>query len=213
MIKLIFLILLFSSCSSLTIDTGPFGPVKNFIIKEKINIDDEFISSMRFSFILVTFERNQAIFVLSNISNDGIYTWIGANNERIKTLNGMIIEIYNFDPEFSINFIKDINLTKNFPQIGNDFFKLRVSLSKPDLEFLLLNYSRIIESNSIKLPWVNSSKKKKDYSLLVQFKKFNKDIGWNAVDSYYILNDQVIQTTQSINPLYPPLKLQFFYKY
>jgi len=102
MIKLIFLILLVTSCASVNVDTGPFGSVKNFVLKDKITIDDEFISSMSFSFILVTFKRNQAVFVLSSISDDGTYTWVGTNNERIKTLNGMIVDIYNFDPEFSM---------------------------------------------------------------------------------------------------------------
>jgi hypothetical protein len=211
MIKLIFLILLVTSCASVNVDTGPFGSVKNFVLKDKITIDDEFISSMSFSFILVTFKRNQAVFVLSSISDDGTYTWVGTNNERIKTLNGMIVDIYNFDPEFSILFSKNNNLKNNFLEIGNDI-DLRVNLSKPELEYLSLNYSRIKELDNSVWPW-NSRKKQQDYNSFIQFQKFNKDIGWNAIDSYYILNDMVIETSQSINPLYPPIHIEFFYKY
>ena len=167
MIKLIFLILLVTSCASVNVDTGPFGSVKNFVLKDKITIDDEFISSMSFSFILVTFKRNQAVFVLSSISDDGTYTWVGTNNERIKTLNGMIVDIYNFDPEFSILFSKNNNLKNNFLEIGNDI-DLRVNLSKPELEYLSLNYSRIKELDNSVWPW-NSRKKQQDYNSFIQF--------------------------------------------
>jgi hypothetical protein len=212
MIKHIFLLLLISSCSSLNVDSSAFGATKDFVFKEKINVDAEFISSRSFSFILVTFKRNQAIFVLSNISNDQIYTWTGTNSETIKTFNGMVVEISNFDPEFSVLVTKNYFLNNNFLDPGNEF-NLLVNLFKPDLEQLNIRHTSLVDLDRGVWPFSIFSKQNKDNSRLVQLKKSNALIGWNAIDSYFVKDDLVIKTIQSINPLYPSIKIEFFYKF
>ena len=88
--RYLFISIFFTSCAS--IDYGYFNDLKNYYSKNKILIDESFISKQDYSFIKVSNSKNDAVFILSNIDQFGVYEWIGSNYESIKTKDGLIIE-------------------------------------------------------------------------------------------------------------------------
>jgi hypothetical protein len=92
MIKIYIFISLITISSCASINYSYFSDFKNALSKNEIIVDQVFIDSQDFSFIKVSNTKNDAIFVLSSISPEGIYKWVGSNFEIIKTKGGLILE-------------------------------------------------------------------------------------------------------------------------
>ena len=88
--RYLFISIFCTSCAS--IDYSYFNDLKNYYSKNKILIDESFISKQDYSFIKVSNSKNDAVFILSNIDQFGVHEWIGSNYESIKTKDGLIIE-------------------------------------------------------------------------------------------------------------------------
>ena len=86
----LFIFIFMTSCAS--IDYSYFSDLRNYYSKNKILIDELFIDNQDYSFIKVSNSKNDAVFILSNIDQFGVFEWIGSNKESIKTKDGLIIE-------------------------------------------------------------------------------------------------------------------------
>ena len=88
--RYLFISIFCTYCAS--IDYSYFNDLKNYYAKNEILIDESFISKQDYSFIKVSNAKNDAVFVLSNIDQFGVYEWIGSNYESIRTKDGLLIE-------------------------------------------------------------------------------------------------------------------------
>ena len=122
-----FLILILVGCES--IDLGYIDLIRENN-QENIIEDLSPFYNTGYSFIRASKGRNQAVMVLSKF-DDGVATWVGANNEIIITQNGIIIETQNLEYDLKIHqpLFSLSNLFK-----GN--LSNYISLSNPDAKFI-----------------------------------------------------------------------------
>ncbi|MDC1165014.1 YjbF family lipoprotein [Gammaproteobacteria bacterium] len=154
---------------------------------DQIEVTDSFFDEMEYSFARVTIGRSaSAILVLSSIDN-GFYTWLGSNNERIITVDGKII--YTVGLQHNINFL--------------DF----VSFKSPGTE-----YTHMLElydpSAMIEIKLIHSLSE----GLIVE--NFNSSvIDWHG-ENYYYLNKlgQIRMSVQHYHPMAPKVTIDFFFK-
>ena len=185
----IFMLVVLTGCSQ--INYSYFTYASNFISGNKIEIDKNYIDSMPYSFIKVSYGRaNQAVFVLSAIDN-GVYKWIGSNFEEIHTFNGIIIKTVGINPAIELTFADDI--PENL--FNDSIINFKLSIDEPKLIY-----------NDISLV--------KDQSLesTLYFKRISKSLGWKSKDKYVYKNNKISYSEQKISPLKPKVKIEFFYK-
>ena len=197
MIKIISLLFLLSSCAS--IDYSYFEDFKNVISRNEILIDQSYIDNQEFSFLKVSNSKNDAIFVLSTISKSGVYEWIGSNNERIKTKDGLIIETYGLESDIKFyyhNFLfsEGVSGINSYIDLYNpDLIYAKISLIQKSARFYLDEDSKEIE--------------------VIEYQRLCPEIGWNAKDIYIYKGNTIYKSIQQINPFMDPLKLTFYFKY
>lgn len=188
--KISFILLI--SCSS--IDYGYLTLFKEINASNRI----EDISTFKdgdYSFIRASQGKNQAIMILSEYRS-GIETWVGADNERLITYNGLIIATSGLNQNFIIHNFESI---KNL-QLRNDF-NAYVSFSNPDAKFINAKFSLIKNS---------SQNCKNQYNYNINF----FDIARNDI-VIICLDDRnrPIHSSQLINPLGKRINIEYFYKY
>ena len=185
------------SCES--VDYSYFNDLKNYYSKNKILIDESFISNQDYSFIKVSNSKNDAVFVLSNIDQFGVYEWIGSNYESIKTKDGLIIETKGLRSDIKF-YSYDISILEK--ELN---FNSQIDLYNPDLIFANITLRR--DSST-------TYKNRKGNEMNVfQYTRIVPEIGWKAKETY-TFKDGVIHTSiQQINPMHDPLEINFYFKY
>ena len=125
--RYLFIFILCTSCTSM--DYSYFNDLKNYYSKNRILVDQSFIDELDYSFIKVSNKKNDAIFVLSNIDQFGVYEWIGSNYESIKTKDGLIVETKGLRSDIKF-------YSNNFSISGKiSSFDSQIDLYNPDLIF------------------------------------------------------------------------------
>jgi hypothetical protein len=202
MIKLlsIALISLLSSCAS--VDYSYFSDFKRLLARNTIAVSDSYISNMKYSFIKVSHARNEAIFVLSDVSSTGIHTWIGANYEVIKTKHGLIVETRGLDSDikFYSSGFNDMTELSNYSSY--------INLYNPDLV-----YEKII-FNTKDINTTQPNKSDLDLKVhVVELERQVLNIGWASKDTYFYKNGIIIKSIQKTNPLRDHFTINFYYKF
>ena len=198
MIKRYLLIsILCTSCAS--IDYSYFKDLKNYYSKNKILVDQSFIDEIDYSFIKVSNKKNDAIFVLSNIDQFGVYEWIGSNYETIKTKDGLIVETEGLR--------SDIKFYSNNFSISEKIssFDSQIDLYNPDLIF-----SNITLRRNSKTTYRNI---KGNEMNVFQYTRIVPEIGWRAEESYIFKDGVIYKSVQQINPMLDSLEINFYFKY
>jgi hypothetical protein len=188
--------ILCTSCAS--IDYSYFKDFKNYYSKNKILIDQSFIDKQDYSFIKVSNKKNDAIFILSNIDQFGVYEWIGRNYESIKTKDGLIVETKGLQSDIKFHSY-DISI------LNISIFNSQVDLYNPDLIF-----SNIILRKNSETTYRNNEGKE---MTVFKYTRIVPEIGWKAKDSYIYKDGMIYQSIQQINPLLDPLEINFYLKY
>lgn len=191
-----FLILILVGCES--IDLGYIDLIRENN-QENIIEDLSPFYNTGYSFIRASKGRNQAVMVLSKF-DDGVATWVGANNEIIITQNGIIIETQNLEYDLKIHqpLFSLSNLFK-----GN--LSNYISLSNPDAKFIFATLDVISKTN-------------KEFSFLcnksiLSLELNAKSIGYkNEINLCYNENNTVIRSTQRLNPFDNVIEIEFFYQ-
>ena len=199
MIKKLFLLLplLLQSCAF--ISYNQIVPlIKSATIGEDdIELSDKFIAQQPYSFIRVDLGKGANIIMVLQKINDGIYTWVSSEGEKIVTFNGKIIRtsglIHNID---IINF-KDF---KYFSPSNNYSGIFNVMLQDPSAfiehEFVI---SLIDEGDT-----------------LLFEEKMKLEVLNSTYSNYYWLDKRsgmTILSKQKIHPMLPILRIDFVYKY
>lgn len=191
------LFLLLTSCAS--VNYSYFSDLKNVISKNKLNVDESFIQDQPYSFIKISNSKNDAIFVLANITESGIYEWVGQNYERIKTKDGLIIETFGLE--------SDIKFHHHNFSILDDASKIDsyINLYNPDLYYEAISLKK--EASVTSINDMNEEIK------VIKFVKSVPGIGWTAKESFTFKNNIIFKTKQSINPHMDHLVITFYFKY
>tara|TARA_B100001063_G_C16724732_1_gene535679 strand:- start:293 stop:886 length:594 start_codon:yes stop_codon:yes gene_type:complete len=193
--KYLILLLAFSSCSS--IDFSYFQSIYDSLSRNNIDITESYIKSAPYSFIKVSNSKNDAIFVLSSISENGVYTWIGSNYEVIKTLDGLIIETQGLE--------SDIKLYP--PQLKSldslITFSTFMDLSNPELIYEKIQFNRISSELLIT--------EQGNMQVLI-IERRSPNIGWKSKDKFIFKDGSVYKTIQEIHPFRDRLEITFYLK-
>ena len=185
------------SCES--VDYSYFNDLKNYYSKNKILIDESFISNQDYSFIKVSNSKNDAVFVLSNIDQFGVYEWIGSNYESIKTKDGLIIETKGLRSDIKF-YSYDISILEK--ELN---FNSQIDLYNPDLIFANITLRR--DSST-------TYKNRKGNEMNVfQYTRIVPEIGWKAKETYTFKDGVIYKSIQQINPMHDPLEINFYFKY
>jgi len=195
--RYLFISILCTSCAS--IDYSYFKDLKNYYSKNEILVDQSFIDKQDYSFIKVSNKKNDAIFILSNIDQFGVYKWIGSNYETIKTKDGLIVETKGLRSDIKF-YSYDISILEK-----TSSFDSQVDLYNPDLIFANITLRR----NS-KTTYMNSNGNEMN---VFQYTRIVPEIGWKAKESYTFKDGVIYKSIQQINPMLDPLEINFYFKY
>jgi hypothetical protein len=195
--RYLFISIIFTSCAS--IDYSYFNYVKNYYSKNKILVDQTFIETQNYSFIKVSNSKNDAVFVLANIDQFGVYEWIGSEYESIKTKDGLIIETKGLRSDIKFHSY-DISILESGLTLNS-----QIDLYNPDLI-----YSDIILRKHSSTTYKNS---KGNEMNVLQYTRTVPEIGWKAKESYTFKDGVIYESIQQINPMLDPLEIKFYFKY
>ena len=195
--RYLFISILCTSCAS--IDYSYFKDLKNYYSKNEILVDQSFIDKQDYSFIKVSNKKNDAIFILSNIDQFGVYEWIGSNYETIKTKDGLIVETKGLrsDIKFYAYDISILDKTSSFDS--------HIDLYNPDLIFANITLRR-----DSKTTYRDS---KENEMNVFQYTRIVPEIGWKAKESYTFKDGVIYKSIQQINPMLDSLEINFYFKY
>ncbi len=198
LIRILISITLLSSCAVPQFDYPYIDLWKDAFFRKEISVDEAFIEESKFSFIKVSYKKNDAIFILSSVNHDGVYTWVGSNYELIKTYNGLILESSGLFPDTSIHASDQSKITSTkFQEPSYSFY---LDIDEPELLSLPVNY-------------ILKSKEVSQDKLVVSFERSSTIIGWVAQDKYWYQNGLIVRSEISITPLEPSIKIEFYYRY
>ena len=199
--SLVLISLLISSCASYapSIDWGYFKYLYEGFSRNSIDVNDEYINSMDYSFVKVKQGRNEAIFVLSTINKNGHEIWVGLDNNRITTFNGLVVRTSGLDTDFNFEGFASNEWSLRF--LDGEKYSGNISLSNPKLYRTNATFQHI------------RSQVTKDCDLLHTFNRNYPDVGFNSSDTYCFLKGVISSSSQRLSPLSKPLELNFYYKY
>ena len=195
--RYLFIFIFITYCAS--IDYSYFSDLRNYYSKNKILIDELFIDNQDYSFIKVSNSKNDAVFILSNIDQFGVFEWIGSNKESIKTKDGLIIETKGLSSDIKF-YSYDIAILEKASN-----FNSQIDLYNPDLIFANITLRR--DSSTT---YKNS---KGNEMSVFQYTRIVPEIGWKAKESYTFKDGVIHKSMQQINPMHDPLEINFYIKY
>ena len=194
------LIPLLSSCAS--IDYSYFSDFKRLLTRNAIEVSDSYISNAKYSFIKVSHSRNDAIFVLSEVSSSGIQSWIGSNYEVIKTKHGLIVETQGLESDIKLysSAFNDVMGLCNYSSF--------INLYNPDLVYAKITFNAkdgCDDRDTLDGLGLDSG--------IITLERQAPRIGWSSKDTYVYEDGVVIKSIQKINPLSEPFVIEFYYKF
>lgn len=188
-----------SSCNNLSyLEIIPLAKVAVFGVDD-IEVDDKFLSQQKYSFIKVNVGRSGvAILTLASIDN-GVFTWISATGEKLKTYNGKIIK--SFDIVYDTHFItfSDFSFNNSLERVEYDY---NIRLYNPN--------TLVTQEATLKSIDLTSLEGKDSY-----FEEFvlTRGFKWKFVNKYWLDNDgNVIKSIQHLHPKLPKYEIKFYYK-
>jgi hypothetical protein len=195
--KYIYSILLLTSCASL--DLGYFNLAKEAFARNSIAVTDEFKKDLKYSFILLTQDGNQAVYILSKSIN-GIDTWVGPQFQKVWTFKGLILKTSGLEQDFSLHTEDWLSITNKYP---NSSFKSKISLTNPNL---------VMSPVAMELKSLSSSIHGCHQEAIYNINLSNLKNSWSAT---FCLDarGRAIRSQQKLNPLGKTLDIEFYYQY
>jgi hypothetical protein len=189
--RIILLLFFLTSCSSL--DMSYFSLFKEGFLGNSIDMNSDYIKNLRYSYIKVSYGNREAIFVLAFVNEDGSFTWIGPEREKIKTNQGTVIEVLGTEFDFKVNSYFQSNLNYNNQKIDHSYF---IDLYNPDaFQVEVYEVKQEADKETIVI-----------YKLIPAF-------NWAAEDKIYYSQGNVIKSITNISPLKKPLIIEYTFKY
>ena len=195
MIRIAFVVLFLSSCGNL-----PITYIQNFSSVNSVvfgfpdyEVTEEIFNDYENSFIKVRFGRGPHAILILAYAEDNVYEWIGADNVKIHTLNGRIVEILR--PSDNIFLASDVYETVNL--FNPDLISSTIHRSMNSRKATIKKLGRTIQVNRIE-------------------ESFDLDlIGWSGVNLYYQnpTTGRIESSEQRIHPRLPIVKIEYYFKY
>ena len=205
---LIFTLSVMTACSSLpSIDYLDYAKSSfNYVSgRNNYNITQEYFDAQEYSFLKLRIGRSSPIIMVLAYVNDGIYEWVSADNKKLYTYSGKVIESRGFMNDFKIQYPQ--SKIKNF--LSTLEMNYAVDFFQPQL--FNLNVNTIIVQNT-----KSSSYMRLNHNEL--FKGYREDIsapliGWKAKNYYYYDSEgKIFKTIQNIHPRIPTLDIEYYIK-
>lgn len=187
-----------SSCAS--IDYGYFADFKGLFTRNTIEISDSFFNDSKYSFIKVSYSRNEAIFVLSGVSSSGIHRWVGSNFEVIKTKHGLIVETQGLEFDIKLH-----STDFNFNELSD--YSSYINLYNPDLFYEKALFTELDVDR-----FEGRENKSESNTFIHTILRQVPSIGWKSKDTYFLKDGKVIKSIQKINPQGKYLTIDFYFK-
>jgi hypothetical protein len=196
---LLLMSLFLSSCNQISysqviplVDRAVFG------VKD-ITVDDNFLSQKKYSFIKVNVGRTGvAILTLASIE-DGVYTWVSATGEKLKTYNGKIIK--SFDTAYDTHFLSYSN------------FSINKNINIAEYDYTLKLYNPISFVTQVATLKIGDSTGLEGDQIYFEEFVTTKGFKWKFVNKYWLNNDgNTVKSIQYLHPLLPKYEINFYYK-
>ena len=199
--KIFFISLIISSCSLIELKDMPVI-MKSFVVGvQDIEVNEAYYESMPYSFVKLKIGKSHlAILVLLSINN-GIYEWVGPNNERVFTKSGKIIQTTGLQHNLKIINFNDTNIGC---KKCSDSFHIQLfdppAFATQNLEYLYSHEESIILHTTYK-----TSVYKENFSTL--------KLKWSGQNQYWLdAQGRVLRAEQSIHPKLDIIELSFYYR-
>lgn len=204
MIRLLFVILILSSCGNLPITyIQNFSSINSVVFGfPEYEITEEIFDEYENSFMKIRFGRGpHSILILAYIEDD-IYEWVGSDGVKIFTLDGRIIKTSGLTNNF------EVLTPTNMIGIQNNKYEV-INLFNPDLYSATIVRTVGTNDTIINKLGKNIQVKKIEESFRV------KSIGWDGKNTYYknISTNQVETSLQNLHPRLPVAKVEYYIKY
>jgi len=204
MTKIIFTLLLISSCSF--IDYGQLPAIiKDSIYDKDIVIDDEFYNAQKYSFAKIKIGKSiVAIAVLASASKEK-YVWISQDGVRIYTNNGRITKTVGLQHDISIlDGSQNINLASfvNYDPSKSYVRNALIELSNPHA---IISQNFNLTEKGIDSKYFNSMLYSEDFA--------SGKLAFGGSNYYWVdPRGRVIKTEQFIHPKLPKVVMEFYFK-
>ena len=204
MIKLLFLILLLSSCGSLPVaysDT-PLMLYRTAFGYPYEPVTKDYFNSFKYSFARIRFGKGESFTIVLASVEDGVYKWISNDGAKIFTQDGRIIK--------TVGLTHDIDITSSL-SIANakeGIFYEVINFSEPKL----LNSVQVSKRQLSKEIELTMAEQQKSTFMIRENISIDK-IGWSAENIYYVdSKNQILKSEQHIHPFLKPIHLEFYIK-
>jgi hypothetical protein len=204
MTRILLILLTLSSCSVITFGQFP-SLAKDAIFGVDYEITEEIFNSQPYSFAKVLIGKSiVAITVLSTVNN-GVYTWVSADGEKIYTKDGKIIETFGLQNDMKI--INSFNLQ-------NIKFELIKSKEEAQERTFLIELDNPHALMSQETSFYNTGIDKNYFNSMLFEERFETSkLKWEGVNYYWVdPQGRVIKSVQNIHPRMPLVTIEFYYK-
>jgi hypothetical protein len=206
--KTLILALCLSSCSGLpSLDylSAAQNSVAYISGKNNYAITRELYEQQEYSFIKVRVGRFEPLIMVLAYVNNGVYEWVGADNSKIYTYKGKIIELNGFENDIKIQFPH--SKIKNF--LTNSNTSYAVDFYSPVLFSLDVNTQINLDQQIVLIERLEQ----KDSFLRVQEVMDASLINWTKENQYFYDSDKrLFKTVQYVHPRLKAFEIEFYIK-
>jgi len=203
MTRIPMVLLFLSSCSAISYSELP-GLVKDSVFGVDFEVTNEFYDSQPYSFAKIKVGRSiVAITVLVKVQN-GTYTWISQDGERIYTRDGKIIETDGLAHDIKI---LDSNNLKPIPftEFTSNTMKYQEILLQLDRPHAIVSHFLSFSEVGVDSSYFNTMLYKEAFD--------SGKLAWKKDNLYWVDTEgRVIKTEQYIHPKMPKITMEFYYK-
>lgn len=207
--KTIFVMIFFTSCSSLpSLDYIELGQTtaKYLTGRNNFEITKEMYQKEEYSFIKLRIGRSAPVIMVLAYVNDGVFEWVGADNSKVYTYQGKIIELDGLGNDIKIQHYQS---------------KISSILSSSSNNYAVDFYNPLLLSLNVNTEIFKSKNKKSSLKRLSNQEEFFEIvenmhapmIRWKAKNYYYFDDAGVIfKTVQYTHPRMPAIDIEFYLK-
>lgn len=203
MTRIPIVLLFLSSCSAISYGELP-GIIKESVFGVDFEVTNKFYDSQPYSFAKIKVGRSiVAITVLAKVQN-GTYTWLSQDGERIYTRDGKIIETEGLAHDIKIldsNNLKPIS----FAEFTTNTVKFQEILLQLDKPHAIVNHSLSFSELGLDDSYFDTMLYKEAFD--------SGKLVWKNDNLYWVdTKGRVIKTEQHIHPMMPKITMEFYYK-
>lgn len=199
--KLLFILIFINSCALFEYRDIPTLARSIVFGAPDIEVTPAFYDNLPYSFAKVKIGRSRIGFMVLLSINNGVYEWIGSNDERVFTKSGKIISTIGLD--YNMNIINAHEVDFNCLDCLVNFY------TKVDNPEALLNQET--KTTFIDKEEINLLSKISTTFFVEKFK--TKKLKWQGENRYWFNEEGlIVKSVQTIHPNLGEIEMTFYYK-